>query len=80
VEIAAECANGFDAVKAVAEQKAGPDLPGRADAQAHRLDVLELIGTTFPSSSSPHTIKHAMRAFEVHAVDYLLKPVGARAF
>ena len=44
VEIAGECANGFDAVKAVAEQK--PDLIF-LDVQMPKLtgfDVLELIG------------------------------------
>ncbi len=80
IEIVAECANGFEAVKSVAEQK--PDLVF-LDIQMPKLDgfeVLELIG------SGPAVIfvtaydTFAIRAFEVHAVDYLLKPIGAPRF
>ena len=80
VEIAAECANGFDAVKAVTEQK--PDLIF-LDVQMPKLtgfDVLELIGTDIPVIFVTAYDQHAMRAFEVHAVDYLLKPVGRERF
>ena len=37
VEVVAECANGFEAVKAVTRAGARPDVPGRADAQAERV-------------------------------------------
>src|SRR6202171_4965888 len=80
VEVAAECANGFDAVKAVAEQK--PDLIF-LDVQMPKLtgfDVLELIGSDLPVIFVTAYDQHAMRAFEVHAVDYLLKPVGRERF
>jgi two-component system LytT family response regulator len=80
VEIAGECANGFEAVKAVAEQK--PDLIF-LDVQMPKLtgfDVLELIGTDTPVIFVTAYDQHAMRAFEVHAVDYLLKPVGRERF
>jgi two-component system, LytTR family, response regulator len=80
VEIAGECANGFEAVKAVAEQK--PDLIF-LDVQMPKLtgfDVLELIGTEIPVIFVTAYDQHAMRAFEVHAVDYLLKPVGRERF
>ena len=80
VEIAAECANGFEAVKAVAELK--PNLIF-LDVQMPKLtgfDVLELIGTEIPVIFVTAYDQHAMRAFEVHAVDYLLKPVGRERF
>jgi len=80
VEITGECANGFDAVKAVAEQK--PDLIF-LDVQMPKLtgfDVLELIGAEIPVIFVTAYDQHAMRAFEVHAVDYLLKPVGRERF
>lgn len=80
IEIVAECANGFEAVKAVAELK--PDLVF-LDIQMPKLDgfeVLELIGRGPAVIFVTAHDNHAIRAFEVHAVDYLLKPVGAERF
>jgi two-component system LytT family response regulator len=78
--IAAECANGFEAVKAVSEHK--PDLIF-LDVQMPKLsgfDVLELIGAETAVIFVTAYDQYAMRAFEVHAVDYLLKPVGRERF
>ena len=80
LEVVAECANGFAAVKAVTEHK--PDLIF-LDVQMPKLsgfDVLELIGTETPVIFVTAYDQYAMRAFEVHAVDYLLKPVGRERF
>ena len=80
IEVAAECANGMEAVKAVAEHK--PDLIF-LDVQMPKLtgfDVLELIGTDVPVIFVTAYDQFAMRAFEVHAVDYLLKPIGRERF
>jgi two-component system LytT family response regulator len=80
VEIAAECANGFEAVKVVAEQK--PDLVF-LDIQMPKLDgfeVLELIGPGAAVVFVTAYDSYAIKAFEVHAVDYLLKPIGAERF
>jgi len=82
VEIAGECANGFEAVKMVPELK--PDLLF-LDIQMPKLngfEVLELVG---PGDSMAVIFvtaydQHALRAFEVHAVDYLLKPFAAERF
>lgn len=74
VDIVAECANGFEAVKAITEQH--PDLVF-LDVQMPKLDgfeVLELIGRTVPVIFVTAYDEFAVRAFEVHAVDYLLKP------
>lgn len=76
VEIIAECKNGLEAVKAVSEGK--PDLLF-LDVQMPKLtgfDVLELIGTEIAVIFVTAYDEYAMKAFEVHAVDYLLKPVG----
>lgn len=76
VEVVAECKNGLEAVKAVAEHK--PDLLF-LDVQMPKLtgfDVLELIGSETPVIFVTAYDEYAMKAFEVHAVDYLLKPVG----
>jgi two-component system, LytTR family, response regulator len=74
IEIAAECSNGFEAVKVVAELK--PDLV-LLDIQMPKLDgfeVLELIGTNVAVIFVTAYDQYALRAFEVHAIDYLLKP------
>jgi two-component system, LytTR family, response regulator len=80
IELVAECANGFEAVKAVAELK--PDLVF-LDIQMPKLDgfeVLELIGNDTAVVFVTAHDNFAIRAFEVHAVDYLMKPVGAGRF
>ena len=77
VEIVAECANGFEAVKAVAELH--PDLL-LLDVQMPKLDgfeVLELVGKDVAVVFVTAYDQYALRAFEVHAVDYLLKPFSA---
>jgi two-component system LytT family response regulator len=76
VAIAAECGNGFEAVKAAAEHD--PDLI-LLDIQMPKLDgfeVIELLESDVPIVFVTAHDEHALRAFEVHAVDYLLKPVG----
>ncbi|MBE3072904.1 MAG: response regulator transcription factor [Acidobacteria bacterium] len=77
IEIVARCANGFEAVKAVTELK--PDLLF-LDVQMPKLDgfeVLELIGSEVAVIFVTAYDEFALRAFEVHAVDYLLKPFSA---
>ena len=77
IEVVAECANGFEAVKQVAEHK--PDLI-LLDVQMPKLDgfdVLELLGEPVPVIFVTAYDSFAIRAFDVHAVDYLLKPFGA---
>ena len=77
VDIIAECANGFEAVKAVAELK--PDLLF-LDVQMPKLDgfeVLELVARDVAVIFVTAYDEYALRAFEVHAVDYLLKPFSA---
>src|SRR6476469_7198826 len=80
LEIVADCANGFEAVKAVAELK--PDLV-LLDVQMPKLDgfeVLELLGRDQPVIFVTAYDQYALRAFDVHAVDYLLKPFSAERF
>jgi two-component system LytT family response regulator len=80
IEIAAECANGFEAVKAITEKK--PDLVF-LDVQMPKLDgfeVLELIGREVAVIFVTAYDQYAMRAFDEHAVDYLLKPFSLERF
>jgi two-component system LytT family response regulator len=80
IDLVAECANGFEAVKAVGELK--PDLLF-LDIQMPKLngfEVLELTGTDMAIVFATAYDEYALKAFEVHAVDYLLKPFGAERF
>ena len=74
IEIVGECANGFEAVKAIAEL--APDLVF-LDIQMPKLngfEVLELAGRATRTIFVTAFEQYAIKAFEVHAVDYLLKP------
>jgi two-component system LytT family response regulator len=74
VEIVAECGNGFEAVKAVVERR--PDVL-ILDVQMPKLDgfeVLELVGKDVAVIFSTAYDAYALRAFDVHAVDYIVKP------
>ena len=74
VEVVGEAANGFEAVKAVHDLS--PDLLF-LDIQMPKLsgfEVLELLDRQVAVIFLTAYDEYALRAFEVHAVDYLLKP------
>jgi two-component system LytT family response regulator len=76
VEVVGECRNGFEAVKAVHDLK--PDLLF-LDIQMPKLngfEVLELLGREVAVVFATAFDEHAIRAFEVNAVDYILKPAS----
>ncbi len=80
VEVIAECANGFEAVKVIAERK--PDLVF-LDVQMPKLDGFEVLELIDPSVAVIYVTaydQYAMRAFDAHAVDYLLKPFSPDRF
>lgn len=74
IEIVAECGNGFDAVKSIGELR--PDLVF-LDVQMPKLDGFEVLELIDPPPAVIFVTaydQYAMRAFDTHAVDYLLKP------
>lgn len=80
IDVVAECSNGFEAVKAITELK--PDLLF-LDIQMPKLDgfeVLELVDKNLSVIFVTAYDQYAVRAFEVHAVDYLLKPFTKERF
>jgi two-component system LytT family response regulator len=80
IDIVAECANGFDAVKAITELE--PDLVF-LDIQMPKLngfEVVELAGRKTHYVFVTAFDQYALKAFEVHAVDYLLKPYSQKRF
>src|ERR1035438_9237172 len=82
IVVAAECANGFEAVKAIAETS--PDLLF-LDVQMPKLDGFEVLELIEPARAPVVVFvtaydQYAMRAFDAHAVDYLVKPFSAERF
>jgi two-component system LytT family response regulator len=82
VEVVAECSDGEEAVRAIQEHD--PDLVF-LDVQMPGVDgfgVIEAVG----ADRMPNVIfvtaydEYALRAFQVHALDYLLKPFGRDRF
>ncbi len=83
VEVVGECANGFEAIKAAAQHQ--PDLIF-LDIQMPKLDGFEVLELLEAEGKRPAVVfvtaydQHALRAFEAHAVDYLLKPFSKERF
>lgn len=76
-QVVAECGNGEDALIAIAEHH--PRLIF-LDVQMPEMDGFEML-ENLPSEERPAVIfltafdQYALRAFDVHATDYLLKPI-----
>ena len=80
IEIVGECENGLDAVRQIGAL--APDLVF-LDIQMPRLtglEVLELTGRRTGVIFTTAYDEHAIKAFELHAVDYLLKPFSKARF
>ena len=80
VVVAGECENGVEAVKAIAEL--APDLVF-LDVQMPGLTGFEVLELVEPPPAVVFVTaydRYALRAFEVHAVDYLLKPFPSERF
>jgi two-component system, LytTR family, response regulator len=82
IEIVGQCADGREAVSAI--QKLSPDLLF-LDIQMPELDGFKVL-KKIPADKMPVVVfvtaydKYALNAFEVHAVDYLLKPFNRQRF
>ena len=80
--VTGECANGQEAVKAIAQQR--PDLVF-LDVQMPGLDGLG-VAQAIAAEHTPVIVfvtaydQYAIRAFEFHALDYLLKPFDDERF
>ena len=81
-DVVAECATGADAVRVL---RAEPVDLALLDVQMPDLDGFGVIAEVGPERMPPVIFvtaydAYALRAFEVHALDYLLKPVTADRF
>lgn len=80
IELLTECADGFNGLKAIHELK--PDLVF-LDVQMPKLtgfEMLELMDETPQIIFSTAYDQYAIKAFELNAVDYLLKPYSQDRF
>lgn len=76
LEIIGECGDGFEAVRTIAAEK--PDLV-LLDVQMPGLDGFGVLASVDPESLPAVVFvtafdRYALKAFEAHAVDYLMKP------
>ena len=82
VQILGECSDGFSAVEQIV--RLSPDLVF-LDVQMPEMDGFDVL-RALPRGDLPAVIfltafeRHALRAFEFHALDYLLKPVDDARF
>lgn len=80
LELQAECGDGFEGVKAI--QQYQPDLVF-LDIQMPKITGFEMLELVEPQPAVIFTTafdEFAIRAFEAHAVDYLLKPFNQERF
>lgn len=77
VDVVGECSNAIEGIAAI--HRLRPDVVF-LDIQMPRVSGLEMVGM-IEASALPHIVfvtaydEHALRAFEEHAADYLLKPI-----
>lgn len=82
IEIVGECGDGQSAVQAITRDK--PDLV-LLDVQMPELDGFGVVEALGPEAMPPVIFitaheKFALKAFDVHAIDYLLKPFDRERF
>jgi two-component system LytT family response regulator len=80
IEIVAECADGFEGLKAIAQHQ--PDLIF-LDVQMPKISGFEMLELLDKQPSVIFTTafdEYAIKAFEVNAIDYLLKPIEQNRF
>lgn len=81
-EVISECRNGDEAVQVIETES--PDLVF-LDVQMPELDGFGVVDAIGPARMPPVIFvtaydRHALRAFEIHALDYLLKPFDDERF
>jgi len=82
IELVGECRDGAEAVRAIDEE--GPDLVF-LDVQMPEVDGFEVLEVIGPGRAPVVVFvtaydEYAIRAFDVHALDYLLKPFDGERF
>jgi len=80
IEVMQECSDGFEGVKAIMQHK--PDIIF-LDIQMPKItgfEMLELVDSPVSVIFTTAFDEYAIKAFEAHAIDYLLKPFSKERF
>jgi two-component system LytT family response regulator len=80
IEIAAECNDGFEGLKAIQQHKPGIVFLDIQMPKINGFEMLELIEDPPAVIFTTAFDDYAIKAFEAHAVDYLLKPFSQERF
>ena len=94
LQVIGECSNGMEAIQLISTKKPDlvfldiqmPELDGFGVLSELKPGARAARGGTLPAERFPYIIfvtafdKYAVRAFDVHALDYLLKPVDEERF
>ena len=80
IEIVAECNDGFEGVKSILSKNPGLIFLDIQMPKINGFEMLELIPDPPPVIFTTAFDAYALKAFETHAVDYLLKPFSKERF
>lgn len=80
IEVVAECANGFEAIKAIKEHEPHILFLDIQMPKVTGLELLEVIDQPVQVIFTTAFDQYALKAFELNAVDYLLKPFDEKRF
>ena len=80
IEVVEECSNGFEALKAIKEHKPALMFLDIQMPKVTGLELMEVIDEPLLVVFTTAFDQHALKAFELNAIDYLLKPFNEKRF
>ncbi|HXC03209.1 MAG TPA: LytTR family transcriptional regulator DNA-binding domain-containing protein [Bacteroidia bacterium] len=80
LEVVQECADGFEGIKAIGAHQPGLVFLDIQMPKINGFEMLELLDQVPPIIFTTAFDEYAVKAFETHAIDYLLKPFAKERF
>lgn len=80
IEVVEECSNGFEALKAIKEHKPALMFLDIQMPKVTGLELMEVIDEPLLVVFTTAFDQYALKAFELNAIDYLLKPFNEKRF